>query len=448
MGRRWTFKLLTIGALMLLLLLPISVLRDLVLERQARGDEVAEGIAASSSRAQQLVGPLLVIDTVRTMRTERIVTENGSMRSIVESKKLRETLLIPPTRLAVSGDARTERRGRGVFTSLLYHADLDVEADFAWPAAPLIEGDLRDYSVIAARVVLGLGDSRGIGEVAVAINDQALSVEPGAAGVQWQAQGLHAELPEQFWDAGKLSARLHMKLSGTDTLAVLPIGDETRIKLRSDWPHPSFAGEHLPTNREITETGFEAEWQISRLASRAQSALAACGSQAAECYDFMSTALSLRLVDPVDRYVLTDRALKYSLLFLVLVFGAVFFVEALREVEVHVIQYGLTGLALAVFYLLLLALSEHIGFAFAYLCSALACVAVITPYMHAVLGDRRRGAAFGGLVAGLYALLYGILQAEDYALLTGALALFALLAGVMLATRRLNWFALSGRVSP
>ncbi|MGQ0800085.1 MAG: cell envelope integrity protein CreD [Pseudomarimonas sp.] len=442
MGRRWIIKLLTIGGLMLLLLLPMAALRDLVSERQARGMEVAEGIAASSSRAQMLVGPLLLIEATRTLRRERVVTENGSMRSVVESVKVHEQVLVPPTKLLIDGDARSERRGRGVFTSLLYHAQLDVAAQFELPPSPTIEGDLLGYQINAMRLLLGVGDSRGIGSITLEVAGEALEVEPGAAGVAWQTQGLHANLPPALWSERQVSMQIALALSGTDSLAVVPVGGETTVKLRSDWPHPGFAGEHLPSRRDISASGFEADWNISRLASRAQQALASCGANSAECYDLTQTALSVRLVDPVDRYLLTERALKYALLFLALVFGAVFFVEALRQVEVHPIQYGLTGLALAVFYLLLLALAEHIGFALAYLLSALACVAVIAPYMSAVLGDRKRGTGFATLVAALYGLLYGVLQSEDYALLTGALALFALLAGVMLATRRLNWFAL------
>ncbi len=442
MGKRWILKLLTIGGLILLLLLPMAVLRDLVAERQARGAEVAEGIAASSSRSQLVLGPLILIDATRTQRHERVVTENGTMRSVVETIKVPEQLLLPPTQLTIGGGTRTERRGRGVFTSLLYHADLDVAAQFELPLPPTIEGDLLDYRVNTVRIVLGVGDSRGIGSVKLAVAGQALEVEPGAIGVAWQSQGLHADLPKAMWSQRQVSTKITLALSGTDSLAVVPVGDETSVKLTSDWPHPGFAGEHLPTRREISAQGFAADWDISRLASSAQQALAQCGATSAECYALNQTALSVRFVDPVDRYLLTERALKYALLFLALVFGAVFFVEALRQVEVHPIQYGLTGLALAVFYLLLLALAEHIGFALAYLVSALACVAVIAPYMSAVLGDRKRGAGFAALVAGLYGLLYGVLQSEDYALLTGALALFALLAGVMMATRRLNWFAL------
>jgi len=149
------------------------------------------------------------------------------------------------------------------------------------------------------------------------------------------------------------------------------------------------------------------------------------------------------LVDPVDRYLKTDRAMKYALLFLALVFGAVFFIEVLKGVAVHPLQYGLTGLALAIFFLLLLALSEHLGFGPAYGLAALACVGLIATYMGGVLGSRRRGLGFAGLLGLLFGLLFGLLQSEDYALLIGALALFAALSTVMLLTRRLNWYRLN-----
>jgi len=442
MSRRWLMKLLMIGGLMLLLLLPLSALRGLVHERQARGLEVAEGIAASSSRAQHLLGPLIVVQGSRTSRRERIVTENGVMRTVAEEQKLAERHLLMPQRLTLDGQAQHERRGRSVFSSLLYHATLGIDAEYDLaPLATLLADP--DFKPTTVEVVLALGDSRGIGKVELTLDGEPVAVQPGARGLDATSEGLHASLPRARWDRARLVLRLDLALTGTDTFAIVPIGDDNRITLRSDWPHPGFGGEHLPSQRSIDATGFQAEWQVSRLSSRAQTALAACAGGEDSCGAAYQSALSVRLVDPVDNYLLSERALKYALLFLVLVFGAVFFVEALRAVEVHLIQYGLTGLALAIFYLLLLALAEHVGFALAYLIAAAACVSLIAHYMGAVLGGSRRGLAFGGLLAGLYGLLYGVLQSEDYALLTGALALFGLLAAVMLLTRRLDWSALS-----
>lgn len=438
MARALLFKLGLIGALLLVLLLPLASLRGLVLERQQRALEVAEEIAASSSREQLLVGPLLLIEATRTVRREHLVTEQGNMRSAVETKRLPVRVLVAPERLDVDAELATERRGRGVFTALLYHGEHRIAARFRLPPPPPADPEQIDYRVDAVKLLLGLGDSRGVRGVGIEVDGRALTAEPGSAGVAWLPEGLHAVLPDDLAGADGLEVSLRLDLSGTRQIGFVPLGDETHLSLRGDWPHPGFSGAHLPIERSLDAAGFSARWQVSRLSSRAQQAVQDCGT-ASVCHALSQTAALLRLVDPVDRYLMSERALKYALLLLVLVFGAVFFVEALRGIVVHPLQYGLTGLALAVFFLLLLALSEHIGFGPAYLVAAVACVALIAVYMAAVLGGNARGLAFAVLLGLLYALLYGLLQSEDYALLLGAASLFGLLAAVMLATRRLDW---------
>ena len=197
---------------------------------------------------------------------------------------------------------------------------------------------------------------------------------------------------------------------------------------------------------QAAAAGFRAEWKVSRLAAEAPQAVRDCGVAATTCAAASNAGFGVRLLDPVDRYLKTERAIKYAWLFIVLVFGALFFLELLRPVRVHPLQYGLTGLALAMFFLLLLSLSEHIGFGPAYALAAAACVSLVATYMAVPLGSRTRAAGFAGLLAALYALLYGLLRSEDYALLMGALALFALLATAMLLTRKLNWYRLGERL--
>ncbi len=436
MGRRWAIRVGLLGLLLLGLLLPLSMLDGLVGERGARARQVAAEIADSSGRPQVLVGPVLVVDATRTLRRERIVTEQGSMRTLVDTVRESERLLLPPAALRIGGDITSERRSRGVFSALLYRAELDIEADFAPPPPPSLAGELVGYQVDAIRIGVGLGDARGIAEVLADADGVALSAEPGSA-LGAAGEGFHLALPAA---AGVPAAvKLRLVLGGSDALRIVPLGDSTRVDLRGDWPHPAFGGEHLPQQREVGEVGYTAAWQVSRLASRSQQALARCANEPGACAALQDSALALRLVDPVDRYLMTERALKYALLFLLLVFGAVFFTEALARVAVHPMQYGLTGLALAVFYLLLLALAEHIGFGPAYALAGSACSALVATYLASALGSRARGVAFAALLAVLYGALYALLRSEDYALLLGALLLFGLLAGVMLATRRLDW---------
>lgn len=433
---RLGFKIPLIGFTMLVLLVPILLLNGLVYERQQRAAEVRAEVAQSSSRAQRITGPLLLVEVERSVPERRLVMEAGVQREVVDTKTVREARLVLPARLDFDAGFTSERRGRSLFLALLYHLQLKASAEFD-TAGLFGEGE----RAIRADLLLGLGDNRGIRSLRLSVGGTGLGVEPGAR-LPWLEAGVQAALPVSKLDARTLKVELDAELSGTESLDFVPVGADTRVRLAGDWPHPSFGGDLLPQAPELREDGFSAQWKVSRLATQAQQAMRQCGLEATHCAGLSAHAFGLRLVDPVDRYLMTERAMKYALLVLVLVFGAVFFVEVVGGDELHPLHYGLIGLALAMFFLLLLALSEHIGFGLAYLLAALACIALIAAYLAGVLESRTKGWASAGLLAGLYALLYALLKAEDYALLGGALVLFGCLAVFMLATRRVRWAAL------
>lgn len=433
-------KLFLVGVVAIVLVIPLALLRSLVHERQERAREVAGEIAQSSSRPQTLIGPFGILDIEKTLRTKRAVTESAQTRVVAEDRRAIEHVLLAPHDLKIDGSLKTERRNRGIFSAVLYNAGLQLKGRLAIPSPPALSGELVGYRVTSGRLVLGLGDSRGMQRIGVTLGGRSLSVEQGST-VGWLHEGVHVPLPQDLLHPSFVDFVVDLDLVGTESLGVVPLGGANEVSLRADWPHPGFTGQYLPVSRQIDSSGFRAAWRVSRLASPAQQRLQACGADdTAACQPLFDTAFQARLVDPVDRYLMTDRAMKYSLLTLTLVFGAVFFIEVLKRVRVHPMQYALTGLAVAIFFLLLLSLAEHVGFGIAYLVASLACVALIGFYMIGVLGSFAGGASFAALLAGLYALLYGLLQSEDYALLVGALCLFALLAFVMIMTRRLDWY--------
>jgi inner membrane protein len=347
-----------------------------------------------------------------------------------------EILLVAAEDVAVDATLGTEARRRGLFEARLYQQDATVKARFQLPALREVPGQ-QSVRIRELRWVMGLGDNRGIARLSLSANGDALQAEPGT-GVAWLPEGVQAVLPGDWASGARIDTEAQLGLGGTSHLSWLPIAEAFRWTVQADWPHPRFAGFALPVERDVREDGFSAEWRLSALASQAPQRLAACGPEA-RCDGLEATAVSIDLIDPVDRYLMTDRAIKYALLFLGLVFGAVFLLEVLRGATVHPLQYLLVGLALALFFLLLLALAEHLGFALAYALAAGACVALLGYYLSGVLGGRKRGALLAGLLAGLYAALYGLLQSEDHALLLGAVLLFALLAATMVLTRRIDW---------
>jgi inner membrane protein len=251
--------------------------------------------------------------------------------------------------------------------------------------------------------------------------------------------GLHALLPTPTQGQTlAFEVEFSAALQGTETLSVVPLAERNAISLGSPWPHPKFHGAFLPRAREIGPTGFRARWEVSSLASNAQSQYCEVlrTSDAARALD----AISVSLVDPVDTYTQVDRATKYGVLFVLLTFVAFFMFELLKRLRIHPIQYGLVGLALSIFFLLLLALSERIPFAIAYLVAALACVGLIGHYLAHVLGGWLRGAGLAAMLGTLYGALYGLLISEDNALVLGAGLLFSVLASIMVLTRRIDWY--------
>lgn len=440
------WKLLLIGALTLVLLLPLALLRGLVQERQQRAAWVREEIADSSQRAQRLTGPMLLIDIRRLVNIRHQRKVNGEDQDSIEQVWQDERHLIAPDVLDLGNVLASETRRRGIYTARLYRDAMTITAQFTVPPAPQPDADLIAWRIEDARLVLGTGDNRGIERLALTLDGSALRVEAGT-GIAWLPEGIHLPLPAARLPdlAAGTTLRLagSMELGGSERIEFTPIGGETRVGLSADWPHPGFNGNHLPRAMKIDADGFEAQWTVSGLASQAHQLIGRCSRTTDDCPGLAQTRFAVDLLDPVDRYLKTERAMKYPLLFLVLVFGAVFFIEVLKRLRVHPLQYALTGLALAVFFLLLLALSEHLGFGPAYALAAGACIGLIASYMGGVLGGQRRGLAFAGLLGVMFGLLYVVLQSEDYALLVGALALFAALAAVMLLTRRLDWYRLA-----
>jgi len=320
-------------------------------------------------------------------------------------------------------------------------ADFDVRVPADGEGAP-------PRRIGAPWISYAIADVRGLrGTPKLRIDGAPVALGQGAG---WAGgSGLHAALAQTPVAGGTLRLRtlVEFELTGAESIAVVPLADENHVTLASPWPHPQFNGRFLPRTREVDARGFRAEWAISSLASDAQlqyrNGTRADSRTAAllrEQGDIGIDVLGISLVDPVDAYTRADRASKYGIVFVLLTFTAFFMFEMLRGLRIHPIQYALVGLALAIFFLLLLGLSEHIAFAYAYLAGSVACIGLIGVYLGAVLRSRLRGLGFAAGLGLLYAALYGLLVSEDNALVLGAGLLFACLAAIMLVTRHVDWY--------
>jgi inner membrane protein len=251
--------------------------------------------------------------------------------------------------------------------------------------------------------------------------------------MRWPANAWRSRSGRSLSRPTTLDFDFPLQLTGTERLAIAPTGEANTIAIKSDWRHPSFGGRFLPRERVVGDDGFTARWEVSHLARNFPNTLAAAkGGPSPEVLDIL-------FVDPVNVYLQSERAVKYGILFIALTFAGFFLSEILRRSPIHPLQYLLVGLALAVFFLLLIALSEHLPFVAAYAIAASACIGLIGSYLAGALGDRRQGLAFAAALTGLYGVLYGVLLSEDNSLLMGSVLLFLALGAIMLATRRIDW---------
>jgi inner membrane protein len=439
MDRKLLFKLVAIGLMSLLLLIPLSLIEDQVRERSGRQVEVQRSIANSAAGPQTLVGPVLAIRYRERLESEeRRDPDTGRVTNIPRFRD--GALYLPPEVLQLNGEARVETRARGIYQARLFHLNLDAAGRFVIPPHLGLEAK-RNIVSAEAELVLGISDPRGVDndpEVTVAGKRYRFAAPKGGSADGDSLAGPRLIVALDGVDLASTTAldfRFPLQLTGTERLSIAPTGEANRITINSDWRHPSFGGRFLPREREVTDSGFSARWEVSHLARNFANTLAAANAANAEVID-------VSFMDPVNIYLQSERAVKYGILFIVLTFAGFFLTEILRRSPLHPMQYLLVGLALALFFLLLIALSEHVPFVAAYAIAAAACIALNGVYLAGALGGARPGLAFAAALTGLYGVLYGVLLSEDNSLLMGSLLLFLALGAIMLATRRLDWYRL------
>lgn len=447
----WKFVIL--GGVTLLLLVALARIGWLVDERQQRQRAAEAGVAAAQAGPQVVLGPMV----------QRRCSEQWEATDAKDPHQRRDFILSAlPAQLQVDGTLNQEPRFRGQFKINGYAGTLALQARWTSLAAlvPIAQHNGR-LSCDEPRVVVAFSDSRGLRSVSVSRGESKLAIVPGT-GHDSYPRGLHAVLAGVALDQ-PLAVSVAVNLVGMTDFGLVPAASSTQVKLRSDWPHPSFGGRFLPVNSRVDESGFEANWEVSELATsalrdvalgRALPTLARDDEAGAyplpvapeEKAKTITDTLAFSMIDPVNPYVMSDRAIKYGLMFIVLTFVCVGLLELLSGRRVHPVQYLLVGLAMTLFFLLLLSLSEHLSFALSYALAAGAATGLLAFYGAAMLGAARRGLGFGALIGTLYGALYVLLNMEKTALLIGAVMLFSVLAAVMTLTRRIDWYGLGGRM--
>lgn len=429
------YKLIAIGVLIVVLIIALSMMSGLVDERQRLQLNVQDTIANSSSGEQHIMGPFLVAKFKRQVPT---ILADGKTKKMLTEYFYKGLL---PERYNLTSNLDSEYRALGIYKALLYQSDNVISGEFLMPKNWL---EVFDGSLEEITMVTHIDDVRGIRNgLAMTLNDQSFELLPSTGLVKLNS-GIHSVIDQEWLtQQDKITFNMTLGLQGMQRLDITPIGKETEVTISSNWQHPSFIGNALPIKPTINEKGFTAHWETTFFATNMPSLFKNCIVDNA-CSYINRSNLGVSLVDPVNQYLKTERAIKYAVLFIILTLFAFMLFELFKDLSVHPIQYAFVGVAMSIFYLLLLSLSEHVSFNLAYVISSAACAGVLGVYISGVLGHVRQGVIFGGGIVVLYSILFGLLVAEDLALLMGSIFVFFILATVMIATRKVDWYQLGG----
>jgi inner membrane protein len=453
-------KLLLVSLIGLVLVIPLLLVYALVYDRKSQSETAQNAINAGWGGPQVIAGPVVVVPFLTT-QTQNEEVDGKTVSRSVEVEKL---LYISPSENAVTTKVDPQERRKSIYRTVLYEADVKGTARFELPA------DLPRFGVTREKLLwdraelrIGASDARGLTKGgSLVVGGQALSVQPGKGPGPTGGQGFFAFLP---WNGeGAITVQYGFGLRGSRSLSLVPRGGQTRWAVTSTWASPSFSGAFLPEKPAVTDKGFTASYTVDKLAlGQAPVAMQDQGPPAiednsdyrgtgdtaptssAESISGPARAVTVGLVEPVNLYSKVDRSVKYGFLFIGFTFLTFLLFDIVGGARVAAAEYLLSGAGLVLFFVMLLAFSEVIGFTAAYVAASAAVIALLSAYSAAVLKSWRRGKFVGALLIGLYALLFVLLNLEAWSLLIGSVMLFVALAGVMYATRNIDWSAVGKR---
>lgn len=440
-------KMVLIGFISILLIIPCTFVWVLVEERADRAREVSNDIAGSWGESQTINGPYLVVPFTET----KLITRKDKKDDTYKQERAvwhRKAILFPE-RLDLTGDVRVEERKKSIYTLPVYRSELSFSGRFGKAPDGMFEpknGGRIEVAADKAVLVIGIRDVRALkSEVILESGDRKLRFQPGLAGIRnpdpfqymykdsgQSSSGIHVRVEENDWRNG-FAFKGDLALNGSRSLRFAPAGQTSAIKLTSDWPHPGFSGAFLPDNRTISEAGFDADWSVPFLARGLPNVIEA------DSLPLGSQMLGVEFIEPVNFYQTISRSLKYAIGFIGLTFMAVFLLEVRSGWSMHWIQYGLVGMALIVFFVMLLAIAEHVGYTLAYLLAAAAATTLIASYVGSTLRSWMSALIMMLVIGAVYGTLFAIMREQDYALLIGSVIAFLALAVTMFGTNRINW---------
>lgn len=422
-----TLKLIIITILMLLLLIPASMIRSIIREREHLNRQAIGEVSDKWAQQQQINGPLLTIP----LTYERVINE-----------KIERTIKywhILPENLNIDGQVDPEELKRGIYEVVVYKSKLHFSGDFNLNHE-LDSTDLKSIDFNKAFLSIGISDLRGIkNKIQVKWNGKKLNVEPGSKIKSIINTGITVELPPHIELNKQFKFDFDLDLNGSQHLSFIPLGSNTIVNLNSTWDSPSFNGKFLPDTREISKEGFKASWKVLELNRNFPKSWLSTTSTP----NMAGEAFGCDLLLPLDDYQKTMRSAKYAAMTIALTFLIFFLVEVLNKRKIHPFQYILVGLALCLFYVLLLSITEHSNFNTAFGISTIGIVTMISLYSISVFKNKKMSLLLVAILSAIYSFLFVTLQMADYALLMGSIGLILILGATMYFTRNINWYKLN-----
>lgn len=453
MNKTLLIKSAVIAVIGIILLLVLESVSSTIWERKNYQSIAKNSVAKSWTGAQNVFGPILVVPYSIKWSWEE--WSDDGKRKILRHKSRKGKKYILPSVTQLQANIATDIRYQGIYQFPVYSTDLNISGNFsAESIAEQVQVTLPNRSAkltyAQPYIAVAVSDARGINSIPVLKWSTKEYVFKAGSQLAFMDSGIHAPLPiDLLQSINKSTSKsankgqlfpfsLNLSLRGMDEIKFYATALNYQLSLNSPWQHPKFSGDFLPLSRTVTDQGFDAKWEVSSFASNMEEKIALCEKQ--QCEEVLKGSFGVEFIEPVNVYLQTERSLKYGFLFIVLIFVAFFLFEILKKLPIHPIQYGLVGFAIALFYLLLLSLSEHLSFMLSYFIAAFGSVTLISFYLVNVLKNTKTAAMFGGLLTLLYFTLYIIVSAEDFALLMGSSLVFIVLAVVMMTTRNIDWY--------
>lgn len=430
-----TAKLMMVGALTIVLLLPLAFVQDLISERNQRKTEIMDEVSTIWGKDIMFYGPILKVPYKSNVST-KIINEKTGAITLQNDSKTNYAYFFPNELNNKTNVLKNEKLKRGIYSPIVFNANLNFEGNFSNLDFAKMGISEENIDWDKASIIIKTTNLKSIkSELLIQLNGQKLLFEPTNNNEEYSIISTQSFNYNALAKNQLLDFKFSINYNGSNSLKFIPIGKTTSVSIYSDWESPSFEGSFAATDatKKISDSGFHADWKIlaiNRTFSQQYN------NTLPNLDDYL---FGVKLIQTVDEYQQNERASKYGFLVIGLTFLLFYLIQTISKINIHIFQYSMIGIALILFYTLLIAITEHSSFSLAYSLSSIAVIALITSYSVSILQNKKFPVLIGSSLVVLYSFIFVIIQLEDYALLVGSIGLFFILATVMYFSRKIEW---------